>query len=68
MNLISNHAPHFLRRLKLYPEMVIVLASDAGLSILQKCRNNLFFIDGTHLLLEGKMQLAGIAVKDDFGL
>lgn len=33
MNLISNHAPHFLRRLELYPEMVIVLASDAALSL-----------------------------------
>jgi hypothetical protein len=68
MNIINVFAPHFLRRLELYPEMIIILASDVGLSILQTYGSNLFFIDGTHGLLEGKMQLVGIAVKDNFGL
>jgi len=27
----------------------------------------IFFIDGTHSLLEGKMQLTEIAIKDKFG-
>jgi len=65
--LITRFAPHFLRKLELYPETIIIAASQSGLDVLVTYGQKIFFIDGTHSLLEGKMQLTEIAIKDKFG-
>jgi len=67
LNLITRFAPHFLRKLELYPETIIIAASQSGLDVLVTYGQKIFFIDGTHSLLEGKMQLTEIAIKDKFG-
>jgi hypothetical protein len=63
LNLITRFAPHFLRKLELYPETIIIAASQSGLDVLVTYGQKIFFIDGTHSLLEGKMQLTEIAIK-----
>jgi hypothetical protein len=67
VNLIAQFAPDFLRKIQLYPEMLIVVASNEGLDALRLYGNKVVYIDGTHSLLENRMQLAGIAVRDKCG-
>jgi hypothetical protein len=67
MNIINCFAPHFLRKIQLYPETVIIIASDPAIEVLKTYGNNIFFIDSTHSLIDGQMQLCGIAVRDSFG-
>jgi hypothetical protein len=68
MNIIEHFAPHFLRKIVLYPETLIVLASESGLEILKEFGKDIFFIDSTNSLIDGQMQLCGIAVRDNFGM